>query len=58
MEKTEEWKTCLEALLDVESGLSEWQVNFIESVKRYLTNGIAPRDKVINKIIEIYDKHC
>ena len=54
----EQWETCLKALLDVESGLSEWEVDFIESVKRYLTCDSEPRDKVVNKIIEIYDKHC
>lgn len=54
MDETEARK-CLESLLQIESGLSDWEVEFIESCSKrrdYLS------DKQIDKIAEMYDMYC
>ena len=49
-----EYEECVDALLELEDGLSEWELKFVESVKAH----DAYTDKQKAKIIEIYDRHC
>jgi hypothetical protein len=51
-------KVCLQALLDLEAGLSEWEVSFVEDMSLWekINHTFTPNQ--INKIIEIYDKNC
>lgn len=41
-------------LLEIEDGLTKWEVEFIEDVSR-LSNWTT---KQINKLNELWDKHC
>lgn len=55
MDREKEALECLEALLEVEQGLTDWEVERIDEWSRRqrpLTG------KQINKIFEIYDQHC
>jgi hypothetical protein len=45
----------LDELLALDSGLSDWEVNFIESVSHRDDN---LTEKQINIIYEIYERHC
>lgn len=51
--KQKEYKECLKALLEIESGLNDWELSFIESLAQQETFST----KQGKKVIEIYDKH-
>lgn len=48
----------IEDLLGVDEGLTEWEVEFIESMGRRLEERRGFSDKEKAKIEELYDKHC
>ena len=48
-------KDCLQALLDIESGLSEWEVGFVEDMDKQDGRFTSRMEA---KIIEIYDENC
>ena len=50
-----EARKCLESLLQIDHGLSEWEVEFIESCSKRRDK---LSDKQINKIAEMYDMYC
>ncbi len=52
--KQQEAKNCLEEILEIESGLSDWEVNFACDMR----NKDILTPKQITKIFEIYDEHC
>ncbi|HUT58065.1 MAG TPA: hypothetical protein VNA25_09480 [Phycisphaerae bacterium] len=52
------WRGELDDLLEVESGLSNWEVEFIETVDANRPAGKPPSDKQIAKIHEIWDRRC
>ena len=47
-------RECIKALLEIESGLTDWEVGFVEdmSEQRMFTEPMA------NEIIKIYDENC
>lgn len=50
-------REMIEELCQVESGLSEWEMNFIEKMShKHKNHWFSPNE--INKIKEIYDKIC
>lgn len=48
----------LRALLALESGLSDWELRFAESVLRQYEESKSFTYKQENKIGELWDKHC
>jgi len=64
-----DWKEELKDLLNVESGLSDWEMEFVESVADSTLIGriqrrtlevhyLNPTAKQEKKIHELWDKHC
>ena len=52
------WVEELEDLLDVESGLSDWEVNFVDDVSKKLKDvHYVPSELMKNKIKTLWDKH-
>ena len=51
-------KQCLNDLLDLESGLSDWEVDFIEDVVLWEKINKTWTPGQSKKIIEIYDDRC
>lgn len=48
----------LDDLLAVDGGLSDWELEFVESVHDQVQDGRELTDRQIEKIGEIWDKHC
>jgi hypothetical protein len=48
------WRSCLDALLELEDGLTDWEVDFIDKMSK-LTWFSEGRGK---KIEQIYDERC
>ena len=50
-----EARECVKALCDLEEGLTDWEVNFIDTA----ASREAPfTEKQLKVIFDIYDKHC
>lgn len=45
-------------LLKIESGLSDWEIKFLESISRTLDEGRYLSTGQVNKLAQIWDKHC
>lgn len=54
MDKETEARDCLSALLKIESGLTDWEVEFIEKCNKCTSFS----DRQISKIFELYDMFC
>ena len=46
----------LDDLLDIEDGLSTWEVDFIDDMNKKRADGFT--DKQAKKIDELWDRHC
>jgi len=53
--KNREAKDCLNALLELEEGLTDWEVNFIDSI---ILQSYPMTEKQETAIFKIYDKKC
>ena len=51
-------KQCLNDLLDLEVGLSDWEVDFIEDMVLWENINHTWTPNQAKKIIEIYDDRC
>ena len=45
-------------LLDVSSGLTDWEVSFVEDIFRELSYNKILSFKQVTKVHELWDKHC
>jgi hypothetical protein len=50
-----EARDCLDALLEISHGLSDWEVDFVEDCSKWMGDFT---DRQIDKILEIYDRAC
>jgi hypothetical protein len=50
-----EARDCLDALLEISHGLSDWEVDFVEDCSKWMGDFT---DRQIEKILEIYDRAC
>jgi len=48
----------IDDLLKLENGLSEWEVNFIDSIAKQLRVHGGTTDKQAVKVHEVWDRHC
>ncbi len=46
---------CLDALLEIKSGLTDWEADFVEDCAGWVGEFT---DRQIDKILEIYDREC
>ncbi len=53
-------RTVLQQLLKIESGLSEWEVDFLDSIAKHPITGneLTLSKKQEDKLDEIWQKHC
>jgi len=53
--REDEARECVKALLDVQEGLTDWEVDFVCDCSR---RSLSYTEKQLNCIFKIYDKHC
>jgi len=51
-------KDELNDLLVLEEGLTDWEVEFIESVDKFMSEGGTPTKRQAFKVHELWDKKC
>jgi len=52
------WQDELRDLLEVEEGLTDWEVNFIESMENHRRRGEDASERQKFKVGQLWDKHC
>jgi len=53
------WRGELDDLLEVENGLSPWEIEFVEDMDRSRRNpNFRPTEKQVAKVAEIWDQVC
>ena len=55
---TPDEEKMLDALLDLEDGLSPWEVEFVDSIDKQRRRGHGLSLGQLQKLREIYDRHC
>ena len=55
-----QWTKLLDELLDVEAGLTDWEVQFVEDMDKKRRNDPLwrPTDTEMDKIVEIYEERA
>ena len=56
----DDWAQCLDDLLNVDGGMSDWEVEFIDDIDhRYRDDpSWEPSERQKEKIYELYDRYC
>jgi len=56
----DDWRTCLDDLLGVEDGLTDWEMEFVLNLDswRQGRDWWEPTERQKAKILELYDRHC
>tara|TARA_Y100000310_G_C20698991_1_gene827909 strand:- start:454 stop:633 length:180 start_codon:yes stop_codon:yes gene_type:complete len=53
----EELQDMINCLLDLEEGLTEYEITFLDNIKWWLSNNVSLTDKQSAFLVKLYDKH-
>jgi hypothetical protein len=58
LERQSEAEGCLDALLEVESGLTQWETTFIESLNKQRKDAKLFSPRQLESLTKLYDDQC